>query len=328
MDFKVLISCLFTNIIISTETVITPLCSVGRTTIIMKKNFDNKYFERILKEKNMTPRSFAKKINYETRYVQRWLKGEHSPREEHLSAIAEGLGIEKSELFTDSSSNPVLNSSDRLFDENDLKKTIETTINVLHLENTSKSLQILYEFSNNSFREGTRNEVPSIIHPLTMCRSALSLKLYQDNILSVILLHEIFRKAPDPNTIKHFPLYKSLPEEIKKNIDLLTMDDSQSTKKKYREQYHENIRNSGSRIACLVKGFDRADNMSTITSTGHFNHDYLERIMIKETNDHIIPILEEAAKCPTYVDAVFNLQYQIRGMVEIIKTLLRRINEQ
>ncbi len=190
------------------------------------------------------------------------------------------------------------------------KEELYEIINQFALNNdllyTKKALELSFNAHDGQFRkEGT----PYVIHPLIMARHAIALGIKDDDILSIILLHDVSEDCDITLSSDDFN------ETIRESVELLTYrkDTSLSrykSKKKYFEKLAEN------KYAALVKAFDRCNNISSMIRG--FSDAKIKRY-IKETIDFVYPILDRIEEMwPEYTDCIFDIRYQMDSVISTI----------
>lgn len=148
-----------------------------------------------------------------------------------------------------------------------------------------------------------------INHPLWMANFAVGLGLTDDELLAIILLHDV---PEDTNTsIDELPFN----ETIRRGVKYMTIaefpgEDKAETKRRYFRSLLED------KNALICKAIDRIDNLSTMT--GVFEPERIEK-NVRETHELLMPVLEEAKEIyPEYANEITVL----RGMLNIIYTNL------
>lgn len=157
--------------------------------------------------------------------------------------------------------------------------------------------------------------LPYIIHPLTMACHALSLRLYEDDLLSVILLHDTCEDCSiQPEELPVNP-------QVQEAVRILTFSRLPGeTRRQAKDRYFSHI--PGNRLASITKLLDRCNNLSYMVY-GFSRKKLLDYIC--ETHRCVIPILEYAKE--HYRDcssALFLLNYQIFSVMNSIQVLLER----
>lgn len=152
--------------------------------------------------------------------------------------------------------------------------------------------------------------LPYIVHPMFMAYYAWQLGIRNDEMLSVILLHDTVEDC------------RAEAEELSENkvvqngIRCVTYKKIESlTRKESRHEYFQNLKNN--REAVITKGLDRYHNL--LSAPGNLSSKSLKRIM-KETEEEIYPILETGKKLwPEYRNVLEILLINLHGIIESIR---------
>lgn len=154
----------------------------------------------------------------------------------------------------------------------------------------------------NQYRD---NGDPYIVHPLSMACFAIGLGLTDDNLLAVILLHDIcedtdtsINELPTNDKVKHGIKYMTIQE--------LPGENQSETKRRYFWSLLED------KNALLCKAIDRYSNLHTMV--GIFE---VERIKknIRETHELLMPVLKEAK----------DLYPEVANELYILRNILRNL---
>lgn len=170
-----------------------------------------------------------------------------------------------------------------------------------------KALQFAREKHKNQTR---KNGVPYIVHPLSMACYAAALKVKDDNIMAVLLLHDV---PEDCNVeIEHLPVNNT----IKTAVDCMTIVPFENeTKIQTKRRYFRNLLKS--KEATICKAFDRYNNLSDMRFT--FTPDAIAK-NVAETDVLLMPILKEAKdKWVEIADLLFTLRTNIRSVNDILR---------
>ncbi|MBQ6354955.1 hypothetical protein IJJ18_00830 [Candidatus Saccharibacteria bacterium] len=165
-----------------------------------------------------------------------------------------------------------------------------------------------------------KNGEQYIVHPLSMACRAEALGVLDDELFATILLHDV---VEDTNA-----KLEDLPasEEVKKAVKLMTFDwprrttslSSPCLKSQAKREYYENL--AQNKTALLCKGFDRWDNLGTMTALSK----RAIRKNVLETSIWLLPKLEKAKNdWPEDSDMMF----LVRGEIKISMLMLAHYNE-
>lgn len=182
----------------------------------------------------------------------------------------------------------------------------------------TESEKALY-FAAEKHKGQTRAEgVPYIIHPLTMAANAVALGLDEDQLIAVILLHDVCEDCGVGSG--------QLPvnEYISQAVGLMTFEQKKDeTKEQAKTRYFEGILTN--RDASIAKLIDRCHNVSSMA--GAFSELRIRKY-IKDTREYVFPFMEKVkVKYPELADQIFILSYHMYSVVRAIESVLA-LNEQ
>ena len=150
------------------------------------------------------------------------------------------------------------------------------------------------------------NGEPYIVHPLSMACLAIGFGLTDDNLIAVILLHDICEDTgtavndlPNNETVKHGVKYMTIQE-------LPGDEDKAETKRRYYWSLLEDIN------SLIGKALDRYSNLNDML--GIFESE--ERIAknVRETHNLLLPVLKEAREVyPEYANEIHILRKILRN---------------
>lgn len=259
------------------------------------------------KERAMTQREVAERLNVSFQAVSLWERGETSPDLDKLVELASLYqvttdwllkGVKEENVFIDFQDS----LSDRLFDEGRMYTYIKTYAGVKKLYQTSKVLPYARELHKGQIRKG-KDKVPYIYHPLLISCHALALGLDDDNLISTALLHDVCEDCGV--ACGELPVN----QETQTAVSLLTRTDDNEA------QYYERI--SQNAIATMVKLLDRCNNISSMAA-GFSKEKMVE--YIKETEKWYYPLLHKAKyKYPMYSNQIFLIKYHMTSVIEVFK---------
>ena len=157
--------------------------------------------------------------------------------------------------------------------------------------------------------------LPYVIHPMTLALHGISLGMMDDNLMAVMLLHDVCEDCPV------CPDELPVNETVRHGVDCITKKhlDGES-KLETMQRYMKDIR--GSKEACIAKVFDRCHNVSSMA--GVFAENRLQAY-ITETKDFIYPLMEHVKEnYPEYDTMMYALEYQITSIIKSLETKLHR----
>lgn len=262
----------------------------------------------VRKQKNLTQREVAERLDVSFQAVSLWERGETAPDIEKLADIASLYQVSVDWLLTGKQEERLLidfqdSLSDRLFDEGRMYTYVKTYACAKHMYQTARVLPFARELHEGQVRKG-KDKVPFIYHPLLVACHALALGLDDDNLVSAALLHDVCEDCDV--RLEELPVN----EETRRAIALLTK--TESTKQ---DTYYQMI--SENAIACMVKLLDRCNNISGMV-TGFSKERMVE--YIKETEAWIYPLLQDVkSKFPMYSNPLFVVKYHMTSVIEALK---------
>ena len=259
----------------------------------------------------LTQAEVAEKLHVSPQSVSQWEHNENAPDVYKLVDLAKTLNTTVGHLL-DENRIPQETKRSKIFNEERMYTYAKTVTRERKLYQTAKALPFAREKHAFQRRKGEQKDVPYIHHPLTMVCQALSMGIYDDDILSALILHDVVEDTG--TTLEELPVN----EETKELVRLMTKDpapkDKAAAKKAYYAELAKNPR------AALVKCFDRVNNLSDMALgfTRDKMADYVE-----ETEKYIVPLLRVIKdQAPEFSDASWLLSYQMYSLLETYKRLL------
>ena len=201
---------------------------------------------------------------------------------------------------------------DRIFEEDRLYDLVKNTAEAKGLTETGQALLLMKQYHQGQFRKG-KDQVPYIIHPLTMAGHALAMGIEEDDLLAAILLHDV---AEDCGVTAE---ELEVNGRVQEAVSLLTfVKPAGLDRKEAKAQYFSRL--SENRIAAVVKILDRCSNLSTM-ATGFSREKMIS--YIEETENLVFPVLEKVKKTwPEFAGEMFLAEYQMKSVMESLKRLL------
>lgn len=147
---------------------------------------------------------------------------------------------------------------------------------------------------------------PYIIHPMMLAMHGIALGIAQDDLLAVMLLHDVCEDCPVS------PEELDVSENVRHGVRCITKTRREGeSKEEVMQRYMEEIR--ASKEACIAKIFDRCHNVSSMA--GVFPEKRMQAY-ITETKKYIYPLIQYVKETyPEYDSAVFALEYQITSII-------------
>lgn len=260
----------------------------------------------------LSQEQLGEKLGVSFQAVSGWEREASLPETERLTKIAEALKTSVAALVGENSVFSSQNMAGRLFDEERMYTFVKSAAIARNFHQTLKALPYAKEKHTGQFRKG-KAQIPYISHPLTMCCHALAMGLDEDNLLAVILLHDV---AEDCGVS---PEDLPVDDKVRKTVFLLSKDKSHELDEEgYDKGYFEDI--SKHRHAMLVKLLDRCHNLS-VMSDGFTRKRMAE--YIEHTETWVMPLADNLRKlAPEYSNACFLLKYQMKSLMQSLSALL------
>lgn len=259
---------------------------------------------KLRKQMGLTQADIASKLDVSFQSVSLWERNETVPDIYNIIALADLFNISIDELINGEIAEK-LKPSAAYFDIDKMYTYIKTFAMANNLNQTIYALSIAKEKHSGQYRKG-KDKIPYIYHPLLMTCHAISLKLIDDDLLTVALLHDVIE---DTDTcIEDL----NISSESKKAILLLTKEKGYNN-----SDYYQGIMSN--EIALIVKILDRCNNIS------HMAQAFSDAKMveyIKETEEYIYPLIKKGQSIyPKYNNVLFVLKYHLKSLIESIKAL-------
>ncbi len=153
---------------------------------------------------------------------------------------------------------------------------------------------------------------PYIIHPMMLAMHGIVLGVAQDDLLAVMLLHDVCEDCPVS------PEELDVNENVRHGVCCITKKRrAGESKEEVMKRYMEEIR--ASKEACIAKIFDRCHNVSSMA--GVFSEKRMQAYIV-ETKKYIYPLIQYVKDTyPEYDSAVFALEYQITSIINGLEVI-------
>lgn len=199
-----------------------------------------------------------------------------------------------------------------LYEIQDMENEILKATEQKELPQTAKAL-----FFAKEKHEGQKRKegIPYIIHPYMLVFTALMQGIEEDELLAVMLLHDV---CEDCNVeVEKLPF----SQNIKEAVDLLSFKIKENeTKAQAKKRYFMNMRHN--RLSVITKIFDRCHNISSMGEVYSFEK---MRRYIDETRTYIMPMLNEAIKIyPEYSNVLSGMEYHMKSVIYMAESLINR----
>ena len=164
------------------------------------------------------------------------------------------------------------------------------------------------DFAIKMHRDQVRGEgIAYIVHPLTIACHALSMDVTEDDMIAVMLLHDVCEDCPvEPEELP-------VNDKVRSGVDHMTFRQKKSEDKgEALDRYYQQIRKN--REACVTKLFDRCHNVSSMSQA--FSDKRISSY-IAETKKYVYPLFDYVKNTyPEFTQVVFVLEYHTKSVIE------------
>ena len=263
------------------------------------------------KSAGKTQQQVADDVHVEPQAVSGWEHNDYAPDVYKLVDLAKSLNTTVSRLLEENKV-PKDRKRNRLFDESHMYTYAKTALTERKLYQTAKALPFARDKHRDQKRKGEQSNVSYLNHPLTMVCQALSMQIYDDDVLSALLLHDVVEDTDTP--LEELPV----SDEAKDLVRLMTKDSHPKDKAAAKKAYYGEL--SKNPKAALVKCFDRVNNLSNM-SLG-FTRDKMADY-VEETEKYIVPLIRVIKdNAPELSNPCWLLSYHMYSLLETYKRLL------
>lgn len=268
-------------------------------------------------ELGLTRKELAAQLHITTQAISQWENGRTQPDANRVFLLARLLRTTAYALLDDEQTGAApWQLTEQMFSVEHMYAKLKAFAQAEGFAETYQALPYMRGCHAGQVRKpgiGNTEEVPYIVHPLTMACQAHAMGIRDDTVLAVALLHDVCEDCG----VKPEELPFSAP--VRTAVSLLTRD-PEHFQDAVLAEYYSGIQ--GNQTAMFVKALDRCNNLSTMASS--FSTEKIVRY-VNETEEYILPLLEELERrCPEWIDATFLLKYQILSLLETHKALLTR----
>ena len=268
----------------------------------------------IRKEQHITQEKLAELLNVSTQSISGWECGKNYPSADRLEYIAEALNTSVGYLMDSTYPTKNWELRDEMFTVENMYQHVLNHILSCQLTQGKNALPLMMELHKEHIRNGT-SYIPYVSHPLMMAWHAFALGIKDDDVITTILLHGIYRNcniAPENLSI-------ALNDNVLSTLHLLHFKTAVSENMEtVKTQYYESLRTN--HLACLVRVIDQCNKISTIAMG--FPKEKLYGY-VEDTELYVLPLLSHMEN--TYLDyynIAFLLKYQILSILESLKRTL------
>ena len=149
-----------------------------------------KIIEKRRGELYMTRDELAGKLGISPDEIACWERGDGYPDTPMIPVIARALGISSGRLMGDRMSDISMEVQGRLFSEEHMYTYVRTAAVSRELYQTARVLPLARKYHEGQVRKG-EDRIPYIYHPLLMACHMMALGIYDDDMLSACLLHDV-----------------------------------------------------------------------------------------------------------------------------------------
>ena len=200
-----------------------------------------------------------------------------------------------------------LNKSHLEYDENKMYTRLLAQFEALGMIQSIKALTFARKKHEGEVRRSTNQ--PYIVHPLLMASIAMAMGIRDDDLFSVIILHDTLEDTDAK--LSDLPVNDVVKQGVKKMTAVQYEGESKlESKVRY---FHELL---DDRNAIICKALDRFANLSTMA--GEFDENSIKKNVI-ETDQLLLPILRQAKDIyPELTPTLFLLRAMIRSLNETL----------
>ena len=258
---------------------------------------------------DMTQAQLAEAVEVSFQAVSSWERDEYQPDIQHLQRVARTLHTTLG-VLTEEFDRPNWTESERYFSEEHMYTFVKSAAAANGWEQTLRALPCMKKWHAGQVRKGAA-AVPYIIHPLTMACHALAMGIADDELLAVILLHDVVEDCGVSR--EELPVSAEAADAV-----MLLSWPAGAEKPTARAAYYAGI--AGNPTACIAKCLDRCNNLSTMAFG--FTHEKMATY-VAETETHVFPLLRLLKEVYVrYNSAAWLLSYQITSLLETYKRIL------
>ena len=259
----------------------------------------------------LTQEELAEKLFVSPQAVSNWELNKDAPDLFKFVQLARELNTTTGRLLEENKV-PTDKKRLRLFNEEHMYTFAKTAATERKLYQTARVMHYARDKHKDQKRKGEQQGVPYINHPLTMVCQALSMHIYDDDILAALLLHDVVEDTE--TTLEELPA----SDECRELVRLMTKDPHPKDKAAAKKAYYDELAKNPK--AALVKCFDRVNNLSNMALG--FTRDKMAEY-VEETEKYIVPLLRVIKnEAPEYADPCWLLSYQMYSLLETYKRLL------
>ncbi len=256
---------------------------------------------KLRKKYGYTQEALAELLKVSFQAVSAWERGEYDPDLNNIRKLSDIFNVSMDYMMNEIE----FKTQDSIFGEEELTALITKKAEEKALSQTKVAFAFAKKAHEGQKRK--RSEVPYFTHPLMVCAHAIHLGFEDDAMLSACLLHDVLEDCD----VKEEELPVGM--EARHLVVLLTRPEGKKNKEALEKYY---LAVAGNEKAILIKCLDRCNNLMTMT-WGLKRHKQIR--YIRETEEHIYPLLKQLSEIPKYQSACWLLKYQMESMIDTIK---------
>lgn len=194
------------------------------------------------------------------------------------------------------------------YDETKMYTRLLAQFEAQKMEQSIRALAFAREKHAGAVRKSTGQ--PYIVHPLQMATIAMSMGLNNDELLAVIILHDVIEDN-DEMKLSDLPVN----DTVKRGVEKMTAKQHQwESKTQMKVRYFHELLDDKNAIIC--KAIDRFVNLSSMA--GEFTVNKIKKNVI-ETDQLLLPIMREAkVRYPELAPTIYLLRVMVRSLNETL----------
>ena len=144
------------------------------------------------KQLGMTQQELAEKLEVSFQAVSLWERDENLPETGKLKLLAEALHTKVSFLMGEQQTIVNWEQRDEMFSPQQMLKRVRMYAQAGRMTETQKAMRMMLKYHEGAVRDSLNGKkVPYIIHPLLMACHAFALGIGTDDLIAVVLLHDV-----------------------------------------------------------------------------------------------------------------------------------------
>ena len=252
------------------------------------------------KASDLTQTQLAEKLDVSFQAVSNWERGTSYPDITRLEDIADALGVSVAAL-TDKEIGVAPGFGLNRFDTDKMLTYVSGYANAMGFSQAKKALAFAKKYHDGQHRD-VEKTLSHMAHPLNMACHAMALNIASDDLVTMILLHDV-----NPDRIDF-----EINGRVKTAFEIYYADCD-------KDEYYRRL--SDNSLAAMTKLLSRCNNISNMLYM--FPESGIRRF-IAETRQYILPLMQRAkAVYPEYNDAIFLIRYHIDSVMNNVSSLIK-----